>query len=982
MSELISSPQSESGHEAARAGSDPGRDRLQQPTIVVRYDAAFDPSDRAGEVDGDDPGAVPGPGGVGTRIRAFLDALARGLLATTWALMRAAYRYPRWAVVIVFSILILGAIALTRPGKPMPKAVISPPNATASSSGSDGKENTKKDGKGPESDRTKLVKADPTPPARPKGNETGDRSPESPAAAPPLDPAPAPSTPIAVAGPTNSTVAEGTLPPLDSTTTNKESVPAPPPLAAQTGASLLDGATAGPTPAPAPPTPSPTESRATPTVPAASSPHPNPGPPPLPGPEADSPLTPAPSGLAPRANATPVQPAESAPPAIVGEVRLTGGADVGNAPVGTTGSGQQPAAPPNAGTPTQPSQPKPDPTTPGSSPAPDPASPQPSGPPSPTTLPPITKPADTAALKESTAKVEPTKPEPPKIEPTTKPEPPKIEPTTKPEPPKIEPNASAPPPSQPGPGTTPGTEPQRIEDRVAKPETVHGEQGPPEPPHPTTEAGPGPGPPGSGPAAQAVNTKPEPEVSRPEAAKAEKPTGAETPGPNLLEGNPEPKRAGAPAGVQGSVDQPGTMEQPGTLGPKAVSPPQSREVVPSASMSEEPLSSKPTSEPAAPGTPEKPARDEATGPKPGTSAAEPAGSSTQTVPEPSETGWVRIPNKGRIPSHLAASSDAAGEAGRPAMEPSLDRPAGFESGSPAPRPPGRPGSTDARDIVGSAVLATGLGQPVADPRMPAGSRAGAGSSRVEPSLHTVARGENFWIISRLYYGDGRYYRALWKANAQKYPDIKQLHINDVILIPAPEDLEPALVGLPRTRQVSGRDEGSTRDEAPGQDGPAPARMTRADSSAMTRTARTSEQPGNIAGRGRPGRADAELALPIGDADGGPAPGGRVPTSARVDDDEDAGTATRLTARPRNAAPADRPRNAAPVDRPVYKVRRYDTLRSIARDALGDTRRADEIYEMNREVIADPTRLTPGQLLELPEDADTRRVTSRDRSRGS
>ena len=322
---------------------------------------------------------------------------------------------------------------------------------------------------------------------------------------------------------------------------------------------------------------------------------------------------------------------------------------------------------------------------------------------------------------------------------------------------------------------------------------------------------------------------------------------------------------------------------------------------------------------------------------------------------------------------MAADSDAAGEAARPALDPSLDRPAGFESGSPAPRPPGRPGGTDARDIEGSSVLAAGVGPSVAGPRTPAESRAGAGSSRVEPSLHTVARGENFWTISRLYYGDGRYYRALWKANAQKYPDIKDLHINDVILIPAPEDLEPALVGLPRTRQVSGRDEGSTRDEVPGQDGPAPAGMSRADSSPTTRTARTYEQPGNIPGRGRPGRADAELALPIGDADGGPARGGRVPTSARVVDDDDAGTATRLTARPRNPTP---------VDRPVYKVRRYDTLRSIARDALGDARRADEIYDINREVIADPTRLTPGQLLELPEDADTRRVTSRDRSRGS
>jgi nucleoid-associated protein YgaU len=66
---------------------------------------------------------------------------------------------------------------------------------------------------------------------------------------------------------------------------------------------------------------------------------------------------------------------------------------------------------------------------------------------------------------------------------------------------------------------------------------------------------------------------------------------------------------------------------------------------------------------------------------------------------------------------------------------------------------------------------------------------------------------------------------------------------------------------------------------------------------------------------------------------------------------------------------------------MYKVRRYDTLRSIARDVLGDPRRAEELYELNRDVITDPTRLVAGQLLELPEDADTRRLTARDRYRG-
>ena len=145
-----------------------------------------------------------------------------------------------------------------------------------------------------------------------------------------------------------------------------------------------------------------------------------------------------------------------------------------------------------------------------------------------------------------------------------------------------------------------------------------------------------------------------------------------------------------------------------------------------------------------------------------------------------------------------------------------------------------------------------------------------------------------------------------------------------------------------------------------------------ESIATTRTARrTSDTPGGTPAR-RGGRVDANLELPVGDAGDGPARAGRVATANRTGDDDDDSAATRLSARPRNPAA---------VNRPVYKVRRYDTLRSIARDILGDSRRADELYDMNRDVIADPTRLILGQLLELPEDADTRRLTIRDRYRG-
>jgi nucleoid-associated protein YgaU len=252
-----------------------------------------------------------------------------------------------------------------------------------------------------------------------------------------------------------------------------------------------------------------------------------------------------------------------------------------------------------------------------------------------------------------------------------------------------------------------------------------------------------------------------------------------------------------------------------------------------------------------------------------------------------------------------------------------------------------------------------------------GSRVGARPSRVESSLHIVDRGENFWTISRLYYGDGRYYRALWKANSEKYPDIKKIHINDVILIPAVEDLDPAYIERPRRRPVAVRDVGSTRDDDDGPVGSEPASPGPLGSFPTTRTARRFDTSQDDPGRPS-GRVDATLELPVGESDIGSARDGRGRLADRPGEEERGGPGVRLTARPRSPAP---------VDRSVYKVRRYDTLRSIARDVLGDPRRADELYEINREIIADPTRLAPGQLLELPEDADTRRLTAHDRYRG-
>jgi nucleoid-associated protein YgaU len=53
-------------------------------------------------------------------------------------------------------------------------------------------------------------------------------------------------------------------------------------------------------------------------------------------------------------------------------------------------------------------------------------------------------------------------------------------------------------------------------------------------------------------------------------------------------------------------------------------------------------------------------------------------------------------------------------------------------------------------------------------------------------------------------------------------------------------------------------------------------------------------------------------------------------------------------------------NAAPPK--LYKVRRGDTLSGIAEQQLGDANRWPEIFRLNRDIISDPDRITPGQVL--------------------
>ncbi len=67
------------------------------------------------------------------------------------------------------------------------------------------------------------------------------------------------------------------------------------------------------------------------------------------------------------------------------------------------------------------------------------------------------------------------------------------------------------------------------------------------------------------------------------------------------------------------------------------------------------------------------------------------------------------------------------------------------------------------------------------------------ADQVEPVVHVVRPGENFWTISKLYYREGRFYKALHAANRKQVPDIRQLWVGTVLRIPPPEALDRSLI---------------------------------------------------------------------------------------------------------------------------------------------------------------------------------------------
>ena len=203
-------------------------------------------------------------------------------------------------------------------------------------------------------------------------------------------------------------------------------------------------------------------------------------------------------------------------------------------------------------------------------------------------------------------------------------------------------------------------------------------------------------------------------------------------------------------------------------------------------------------------------------------------------------------------------------------------------------------------------------------------------------------------------------------------------------VPAIEDLDPDYIDPPRTeappslgtaRRSAGRSRGGNDGDA---DGLARSSSAYDSGDEPISTARTNSRlrhrrSGAQVESDRP-RSRSTRTAPSRRRDNDPDHTGRPTHRPLAADDEAAATnfQTRTAARPR-ATTADIQQTPEST-----RVRQGETLRSIARDMLGDSHRAGEILDLNRDLIDDPSHLVVGQMIELPDDSRTsvRRSASR------
>ena len=293
-------------------------------------------------------------------------------------------------------------------------------------------------------------------------------------------------------------------------------------------------------------------------------------------------------------------------------------------------------------------------------------------------------------------------------------------------------------------------------------------------------------------------------------------------------------------------------------------------------------------------------------------------------------------------------------------------------------------------------------RPVAPNRSAAGSR--PGGVAVGPRRHTVEEGETVTSIAERFYGSPRLAKALWWFNRGNIKRPEGLVAGDLLIIPDVGQLE-AIPGANEIKspnatppRASGAELGSTVSSSSRRRSAPKSSPTVGAANASETVDSPSPRDQSAGGwipayKPRPapafGWVPANQTRPQGDATSNSnRAGARVPDQPSGSDPSDEmerntrnststslGRDDRMTGANADLATSDPagsrvratsdPRRRNP---PIHVVRSHETLRSVARDRLGDSRRASEIAELNADRIAATGTLEPGQTLILPSDA--------------
>jgi len=224
--------------------------------------------------------------------------------------------------------------------------------------------------------------------------------------------------------------------------------------------------------------------------------------------------------------------------------------------------------------------------------------------------------------------------------------------------------------------------------------------------------------------------------------------------------------------------------------------------------------------------------------------------------------------------------------------------------------------TEARTISVASVPAPTTNEPIPDNALgdtPTITRSAPRKPRVIKTIHVVKPGECLGKVAALYYGrsTAARARAIFEANRDILTDINSVRANDALKIPELDDT------------------GSVFEPAP------------QFAAAAITPSRTSKK-------------NSEVRIPRSIGQEARRPSGR--SGSRH--------ATNATARKKVARTATSPSSRTRRFR-WYEVRSGDSLSAIARRELGNEKRFNELYRLNRDRLEDKHRLKPGIRLRLP-----------------